>query len=254
MITRLQKLLNSSIGKKTFMAISGLLLVGFLIMHLLGNLQLFADEDGSAFQAYAQKLHDFGPLLWVARLGLLALFSIHIYLGLKVSLESREARCQRYAVRQSMGKMTPASASMLVTGSLVLVFLIVHITDFSANPSVGIPDLSNAVKERLSSPGGIAIYLIGLIALGVHLAHAFRSSLQTLGVNHPRYNGMIQGAGIGLATLLFLGFAAFPIFLSGPSDPEEGASLPPTLSPTSTPSAVESPERLELPAEEDSNR
>ena len=102
----LARFLSSSLGKKSLMALTGLALIGFLILHLAGNLSLYADDDGTAFNAYAQELESFGPLLWVAEAGLLALFVVHIGLALKVSREGREARGIGYRVRANMGKKT----------------------------------------------------------------------------------------------------------------------------------------------------
>jgi len=205
---------SSSIGKKTLMALTGLGLIGFLIAHLAGNLTLFADGDGEAFNHYAEVLES-NPLLPIAEIGLLILFVAHIALGLAVSRGNREAREDRYQVRATKGKQTLASGSMLITGLIVGVFLVIHIIDFRVAKLMGdesVQDLALAVKNRLASPAGASIYLVGVISLGVHLSHAFKSAFQTLGVNHPRYSPLIEKVGIGLAVVLFIGFASFPIY------------------------------------------
>jgi succinate dehydrogenase / fumarate reductase cytochrome b subunit len=211
----LRRTLSSSIGKKLAMAVSGLLLIGFLIVHLSGNLLIFADDQGRAFDEYARKLDD-NPLLPIAEIALLALFVVHIALALRVTTENRDARRIGYGVRNSMGAKTLASSTMIVTGSLVLIFLIVHLADFrigklfaEARPF----SLAAMVRRRLHEPLGAAIYLAGVLALGVHLRHGFRSAFQTLGVNHPKLNPILVRVGWALAVILAAGFAAFPILL-----------------------------------------
>ncbi len=210
MLQWLGRFLASSIGKKFTMAVTGLLLVGFLVAHLGGNLLLFADADGERFDAYAHGLHALGPLLWAAEAGLLALFGLHVFYAVQTLRDNRRARPQRYAVPSSHGKKTLASASMPLTGAIVLGFLIVHIWHFrlDARFSDGPAAL---VKETLSSPLVAAIYLIGLVALTLHLSHAIQSALRTLGADHPRWSPLLSKLGLGLALLLGLGFAAFPI-------------------------------------------
>ena len=212
----LARFLSSSIGKKTLMALSGLALIGFLFVHLAGNLSLYADADGTAFNAYADKLESFGPLLNFTELVLLAVFVVHIGLALRVSRENREARRLPYRMRASMGAKTLPSSSMLITGLIVGVFLVVHVTDFRIPRLLGaerLDDLSAAVKRRLSSPLGASIYVVGVAALGIHLAHAFQSAFQTLGIDHPRYQTLIRGAGLLIAIVLFAGFVSFPVLL-----------------------------------------
>lgn len=212
----LARFVSSSIGKKVLMALSGLALIGFLFVHVAGNLSLFADGEGTAFNAYAGKLEATQPLLFVAEIALLALFVVHVSLALVVTRGNQEARRKGYAVRSSLGRRTLASSSMVVTGLLVLVFLVIHVVDFRL-PRVmgreGYDDLAAVVKARLASPAGAAIYLAGVAALGVHLRHAFHSALQTLGLQHPRYTPWLQRVGVAIAVLLFLGFASFPVVL-----------------------------------------
>jgi succinate dehydrogenase / fumarate reductase cytochrome b subunit len=209
MLSWLRKTFTSSIGKKLLMAATGLALIGFLIAHLSGNLLLYRDRDGTAFGSYAEMLER-NPLLIVAELGLLALFAAHIYLGLRVALENRDARRARYAIRGSVGRNLPGARTMLVTGLIVLVFLAIHVWDFRLQKESA-HDLARMVRERLSSPVGGAIYLAGVAALTLHLSHAFQSALQTLGVNHPKYTPLIARIGFGLALVLGLGFASFPV-------------------------------------------
>jgi len=199
------------------MAITGLGLIGFLIGHLAGNLTLFADDSGEAFNDYAHMLES-NPALPVIELGLFAFLIIHIAMALRVSKENRDARAKGYSLRASMGKRTLGSGSMLVTGLIIGVFLVIHMIDFRIPNWAGeVDDLAALVKERMASPVGAGIYFVGVVAVGIHVSHAFKSAFQTLGLTHSKYTPLIERVGLALAILLFIGFAAFPIllFMSG---------------------------------------
>ncbi len=218
MIHRFTDLARTSIGKKALMSVSGLFLIGFVLVHLIGNSTLWLDGDGAAFDHYAQALDDKKPFLYLAEIGLLLVFAAHIALAVRVTLENKSARTERYALDRNRGARTFSSATMIVTGLAILVFLVIHLLDFRLRERA--PDgLAAMVVRRLSEPAGALIYLVGVVALGIHLAHAFRSALQTLGVNHPRYNPLIVRTGRMLALLLGLGFAAFPVVLLTRSAP-----------------------------------
>jgi succinate dehydrogenase / fumarate reductase, cytochrome b subunit len=209
----LGKTLSSSIGKKYVMALTGLALVGFLVAHLSGNLLIYRGEGGEAFDAYESMLSS-NPLLPIAEIGLLALFVIHIVLAFRLSMQNRESRRDRYAVRASRGEKTLASASMLATGIVILFFLVIHVWDFrigkmSANEGYS---MAAMVKARLQTPVGAGIYGLSMIALGLHVSHAFGSAFHTLGLKHPRFNPVIGRLSVALAVLLALGFASFPIY------------------------------------------
>lgn len=210
MISRFGAFLRSSIGKKALMAVTGLLLIGFLIAHVVGNLSLYADSDGASFNAYAQKLEDLGPLKIIAEVGLVLLFVAHIALGLRTAAENREARPARYKDLAPKGGRTAASMTMLVTGVVVLIFLIIHVIDFRLADfsKVG---LANLVVERLSSPIGAGIYFVSMGFLGLHLWHAFQSLFQTLGFRHPAYAPTIKLLGSTLAIVIATLFATFPV-------------------------------------------
>lgn len=205
--------LASSIGKKIVMGLTGLLLVGFLVEHLHGNLKLLEDRDGAAFDSYVGFLQGFGPLLIVAEIGLALLFLAHVYLAFRLTLENLQARRARYVVRGSRGASTLGSVSMFYTGALILGYLIKHLLDFRFHARFfGAP--AALVKETLSSPGNAAVYVIAALLVGVHLSHGFRSALQSLGVNHPAWNPVLVLLGRALAVLFALGFAAIPIYFA----------------------------------------
>lgn len=209
----LGRFLSTSIGKKTVMALTGLSLVGFLIVHLLGNITLWMGGDES-FNEYAEHLESYGWYLHLAELGLLALFVVHAALALGIAAQNRAARPEGYRRRESLGASTPGSITMVITGLVLLVFLVIHVTDFRVPKLTGeIDDLALAVRARLGTPLGAGIYLAGVIALGLHLSHAIRSALHTLGLHHPRWNPVLRVGGSALALVLALGFATFPLFL-----------------------------------------
>jgi len=212
MIHWMQKLFLSSIGKKSVMAVSGLLLIGFLIAHLAGNLLLFKDDRGAAFDGYEQMLSS-NPLLPLAEVGLLALFGGHIVMALILSAGNSAARRNRYEVDARHGGKTFSSTTMLITGLVIAGFLVIHILDFRI-AKIGKDEYSMAamVRERLSSRLGAGVYIIAMLALGLHLRHAFQSALQTLGLHHPRWTPLVQKLSIALALILALGFASIPMY------------------------------------------
>lgn len=212
MIAWLQKLLRSSIGKKLLMALTGLLLFGFLILHLAENLLLYADRQGSAFDDYVRWLTGWA---WIplAELALGALFLVHIVQALRVHLANRSARRTPYALDPGHGGRTLASTSMIVTGSVVLLFLVLHLVQFRFAPEEARhASMSRIVREEFGKPLTLGVYLLGLIALAIHLSHGLQSALQTLGLAHPRYTPLLQKLSVVLAVLLALGFATFPVY------------------------------------------
>jgi succinate dehydrogenase / fumarate reductase cytochrome b subunit len=244
MPNRTLALLRSSIGRKALMALTGLALIGFLVVHLVGNLTLLADRDGATFNAYAHAIET-NPLLPAAEIGLIALFLVHIALGIRQALAQREARPQRYRQFESHGRRKLATSSMLVTGLIVLVFLVIHVADFRLarrDPE----GLAAMVVRRLREPTGAAVYLLGVLALGVHLWHAFQSLFQTLGLRHPRYTPLIERAGMGVSVVLALGFALLPVYTwmigsksgSGPSAQASSQAPPADPTPAGAPLSI----------------
>ncbi|MFM7056890.1 MAG: succinate dehydrogenase cytochrome b subunit [Planctomycetota bacterium] len=221
--------LSTSVGQKFLMAVSGLSLVGFLVVHLGGNLQLFAGED--VFNAYAEKLHSLGPILAAAEVGLFSMFALHIGLALSTSSMNRLARRSDYAMKQTKQGLFVlpsggASAWMMATGVLIGIFLVTHIldmklkkgfdVDYSAAMVDGVPANSyQAVRAVLSHPVHAGIYVVCLIALGIHLSHGVRSSLQTLGLNHRNWNFLLKAAGITAAWLIAGGFISLVVWALG---------------------------------------
>lgn len=230
--------LSSSIGQKFVMAITGLLLCGFLVVHLAGNLLLYVSaremqSDSppavNRFNEYAHALHSQGALLLVAEVGLFALFAFHILLAFRTASDNRRARRARYAEQHS--KKDPgflifdSSKWMFFTGMAVLVFLILHLIDmrFELRPDVDYAafkrgagvhgeDAFGKTVAVLETPLTGVVYFIGTILLGVHLGHGVRSAFQTLGINHSKYNTLIRVLGVVFAVVIAVGFASFPVW------------------------------------------
>ncbi|MEK9144389.1 MAG: succinate dehydrogenase cytochrome b subunit [Elusimicrobiota bacterium] len=201
--------LSSSIGKKQLVALSGLLLCGFLAAHLAGNLLLLKGMD--AFNHYAELLTE-NPLLPVAEVALAALFLLHIALGLFVSWRNYNARPEAYETRVSAGGRTPGSATMKYTGLFTLVFLIVHVWTFRFGEDEGPGGLFGLVMEWFQNGMYAGFYVLAMTFLGLHLSHGFQSAFQTLGVNHPRYTPLIKAAGIFFALACSLGLGVLPLW------------------------------------------
>lgn len=226
--------LSTSVGRKVVMAITGLLLCGFLVAHLAGNLLLHVPDGGKSYNEYAHALHKQAALLAIAEVGLFALFIAHIVIALQVSKENRVARKVGYAMRQSKQEGRKAldgwrpDTFMLLSGIVILGFLILHLSDFKFElrdkafyESVNGQTFEPAAKANalLSSSNLITIvgYTLGSLALIAHLAHGFQSAFQTLGINHPKYTPIIKTIGLLFAFVIGVGFATFPItgFLKG---------------------------------------
>ena len=193
------------------MALTGLLLVAFLVEHLHGNLKLLEDPSGESFDAYVSFLQGFGPLLTIAEIALALLFLAHAYLALRLTYENFQAREQRYSARQHRGAATFGSLSMFYTGALLLGYLLKHLYDFRFDARF-FDDPDALVKATLCQPGHAVVYLGAAIVLGIHLSHGFRSAFQSLGASHPAWTPLIELTGKALAFLFAVGFAAFPIY------------------------------------------
>ena len=207
---RIFEFLDSSIGKKITVAAAGVMLCGFLIAHLAGNLFLFVGDG--AFNHYAEVLES-NPLLPAAEIGLVFLFLLHIILSVRATWANRTARPEGYAVYKGKGARTPGSRTMAATGVLLLSFIVIHVATFKyqLGGSKGL-DLFSHVNGWFSNRLYAAFYVLAVGGLGLHLSHGAQSALQTFGVSHPRYTPALKKAGLAFAALIFLGFASMPIY------------------------------------------
>lgn len=203
-----------SIGKKIIMALTGLFLVIFLITHLSGNLLLLAGDDGQAFNAYADFMQD-NPFIQVMRFVLVFGFLFHIIDGFVLAYKNRQARPTGYAKNDPSKNSTWYSRNMAVTGSIIFIFLILHLRSFLVEYQIiGYDEgtLYDLVKVTFENVFYSVFYVFAMILLGFHLVHGFKSAFQTLGMNHIKYNGFIHGLGVFLAIALSAGFAIIPLY------------------------------------------
>jgi succinate dehydrogenase / fumarate reductase cytochrome b subunit len=200
-------LYRSSIGKKSVMAASGLLLSFFLFSHLVGNSFTFLGRE--AFNAYAEQLHSWGILIIFFEIILFSIFLIHILTGVILYLENLKARPSRYSVNTSEGGRSWGSRTMPYTGVIVLVFILVHLKNFHfTNKDILIADL---VRELLSRPGLAFYYIFSLAALALHMSHGFWSLFQSVGLNHQKYNKLLLNGALVISILMGTVFILIPV-------------------------------------------
>lgn len=212
---------KSSIGKKWLVALTGLVWVGYVFGHLLGNLQVFAGPQG--INAYAEFLHSKPLMLWMARIFLIVTFVLHIVATLKVRWESRQARPVAYAKKTHVQAKFSAR-TMALSGLVVLAFIIYHLlhltiraTDSRFKPLAeggllqGTSDVYTMMILGFGNPLVSLFYIVGVGLLCLHLSHGFSSVLQTLGINSKKVMTPLSYGGRILAALVFIGYASIPI-------------------------------------------
>lgn len=217
MICRCRTYLSSSVIKKQIMAVTGLLLCGFLISHLLGNCLIYVGPE--AFNTYAHTLIT-NPLIYVAEAGLAAIFFTHLFMAFRLTLENRAARpVKYYGKTNSENGATFASSTMVYTGFITLVFLVLHIIyiKYGAHYNVTygettMRDLYRLLLEEFSSPVTVIWYVFAVCSLGLHVSHGFWSAFQSIGFNHPKYNCTLRLASKAFGVLVAVGYSALPIY------------------------------------------
>lgn len=211
---------GSSIGRKQLVAVTGLLLCGFLVGHLAGNLLLLVGPD--AFNIYAHKLFSLGALLYVIEAGLAAIFLLHLGLAIKLNIENVQARggTKRYAMKKNTGRGTTfMSQTMPWTGLILLVFVILHLKNLKFGTyyttvvdGVQMRDIYKTTIESFQSIGNVIWYVLAMSAAALHTAHGFASSFQSLGWNHGKYFKNVKRLGYLYAVGVGGGFAALAIY------------------------------------------
>lgn len=215
---------SSSIGKKLIMGLTGLFLISFLLVHCFLNTFVFFDNTGVLFNEGAH----FMATNWIIRamevvlmLGLL----IHIVQGLRLTLENKSARPVRYVRNDGNANSKWYSRSMGLLGTLLLIFLVIHLSDFwVVSRFTGIDDFNNGnldpngredlyavMKAKFSEPWRVIVYVLAMVSLAYHLLHGFASAFQTLGWNHKKYTPIIKSVGVVFSILIPLIFALMPI-------------------------------------------
>jgi succinate dehydrogenase / fumarate reductase, cytochrome b subunit len=212
--------LNSTVGQKLIVAVTGLSLVTFVLFHMIGNLKMFSGRESINDYAYFLK-HSMGALIWVARAGLLGTFTLHLFLTIRLKLKSKAARPVGYYMQKS-AQATPQSKVMLSTGIVIAAFTVFHLAHYTfawihpveVNGVMknylelehnGKHDVYNMVIAGFSTPWLSVIYIVTQLLLFVHLSHGIQSSLQTLGLTGKRFMPAARLGGYALAGTILAG-------------------------------------------------
>ncbi len=200
-------------------AVTGIILILFVVGHLLGNLQIFLGPDW--INGYAQHLRDLGPLLWLIRIVLLATVIVHIYVTIRLAIDNRRARPEAY-VRIHHVKASFASRHMVWSGLIVLAFIVYHLAHFTVrvtdprfallkNDPLGHYDVFSMMVYGFQNAYVSTFYVIGLFLLTLHLSHGSSSFFQSLGLNNQKLTPRLAFGGRVFAWLLFIGYTSIPI-------------------------------------------
>jgi len=200
-------LYQTTIGKKVVMALSGAIIVGFVIGHFLGNLNIYLGPE--ALNGYAAKLHSLPALVWATRILLLFAFGAHILAAYQLWRRNVAARGSHYKRRNDLAT-DYAARTMYWTGPILLLYLIYHLLEFTIIPTHP-GDVYRNVVEAFQNPWISAFYVAGNLALGLHIFHGIFSAFQSIGVNHPRYNSYRRDLAIAISAVITLGNISFPI-------------------------------------------
>lgn len=200
------------------MALAGLFLITFLVVHLAINLLLLSNDDGAAFKV-AVEFMTTNPLVKIMEIFLMGGFAIHIVIGVFIQIQNWLARPVRYKVA-GYSHLSFFSKYMIHTGAIIFIFLCIHFTNFYfvklglVSPPAGVEkeDFYQMANSLFADRFYAVLYVVLMIFLGFHLHHAFQSAFQTLGLNHTKYTPFIKAAGTIYSVVVPLGFASIPLF------------------------------------------
>lgn len=207
----------STIQKKQIVGITGLAMVGFVLAHLSGNFLIYKGPE--AFNGYAKFLHDLGALLWFMRAGILASFLLHMGFTINLVITNRKARVNRYYKYQNhRSESSLATQLMPLSGSIILIYIIFHLLDFSLADKVGIIEgidygLYGLVVNTLKDPIHAALYIISMASVGLHMYHGFQSVFQTFGVMSEKNQPRLALASKVLGVAITLGYSSIPVYI-----------------------------------------
>ncbi len=204
---------STSIGKKLLMAFTGLCFIGFLAVHIIGNLTIYGGKE--LFLSYVEHLHALGALVTVAEFGLVFLALVHIVMGLTLFLQNLKARPVRYEVKKAAGGRTIGSSTMPYTGILILLFIIFHLVKFRFvdKTPVDVNDFT-ILAATFSQIGWVLFYIVAVIIVAIHVSHGLWSGFQTLGLSHSKYMPFIMALSVVFAIIVGIGFGFIPIYAS----------------------------------------
>ncbi len=214
------QLTQSSVGRKIIMAVTGFVLVAFVCVHLLGNSSIFVGPD--AINAYAEKLHSLGPFVWVFRLVMLAAFAIHIFYGIQLTLENKAATPDSN-VQVKRLKTGFAAESMVISGLVLLAFVIYHLLHFTVrvtNPDIYIPlgdsgmvDVYQMVVLGFKSVFAVVLYMVAMGFLFLHVSHGFQSLFQTIGLSNDKSLPVMGTLSKLVGVVLLVGYVSIPLLI-----------------------------------------
>lgn len=205
--------INSSVGKKLLMSMTGIFLSIFLIVHLAGNLLVLRSDGGAMFNAYAHFMGG-NPLIRTLEIGLFLLLLVHSVNGIRIWYQNRKARGKQYEVYKLDENTTLQSRMMAISASLVLLFLVVHLRKFWVPARIdGEQDMATLVLTTFRDPFYVVFYLAALIILAYHLRHGFQSAFQTMGWKTKRYSGLIEFIAVLFWLVIPIGFAIIPLYI-----------------------------------------
>jgi len=216
------RLLTSTLGRKVMMALTGLFLILFLIVHLIGNLQLLKSDEGHAFNVYAKFMTSNPLIVTISYLNYTCIL-VHVAWAFMLTKLNRDARGpEGYAVNKNSSAWT--SRNMGILGTLIFIFLIIHMRGFWATMHWGdmpmatydgetYKDLFKIVDLAYSNVWYVVLYVVSMFVLAFHLWHGFASAFQTLGLNHLKYNPIIRFVGRAFAIIVPGLFALIPIWM-----------------------------------------
>lgn len=212
------QILRGTIGLKLLMAVTGMALVGFAVVHMAGHLQVFAGRN--TYNAYAMTLQSLGALKWAIRFGLLGALVVHVACGVALARRNRAARPVGYALRRPQ-RSTSYGRAMLLTGVTVFAFIVYHLAHFTLGwvhpeyfhmvDALGRPDIYGNFVRSFGNPVLVAIYLVASFAVSLHATHATTSMLRTLGLAQRGLRRACERAGAVVGVGLFVGFACVPL-------------------------------------------
>jgi succinate dehydrogenase / fumarate reductase, cytochrome b subunit len=213
-----RSVLSSSVGTKLLIAITGLALFLYLVLHLAGNLLVFLGPE--VFNEYSHKLIS-NPLIVPIEIGLLIIFLLHIFKTMKMYIDNQRARPAKYEMKRLAGHTSRkglASTTMIWTGLVTLVFVVIHLKQFKFGTlyeveATRVRDLYRLEMEIFGNPATVALYVVAMLLIGFHLRHGISSAFQSLGIDDPRRTRLILNAGTVLAIAIAGGLGFIPLWV-----------------------------------------
>ena len=213
-------LYQTAVGKKWVMGVTGIMLMGFVLVHMVGNLHMY--QGPTDFNEYAEQLRTLGGhlvpregVLWLLRLGLICAVLLHLHAAITLTVMNRQSRPYNYQAARNYSAANFASRSMRATGIIVLLFVVFHLLDLTWGVFLGDDyihgDVYNNVVRSLSSAPVAIVYMLANVALAVHLYHGAWSLFQSLGWNNPKFNQARRAFATAFAGIILVGNLSFPI-------------------------------------------